>query len=111
MSLSRRESLPFDEHIPQALLAEMQTKVELDSNAESHRVSHHRTLAPRTTPPSLVVDTSGDALMAAAVPAPKGSERNLAEIVSSLHSSNACDLDARGKGGGRGRKREVKKSH
>ena len=77
-------------------------------------MSYHRTLALRTKSPS-VVDSGGDALMAAmSVPVsqecPGG---NLADMVSSLQQQvlalqsdrgKAGDIDALGKGGGKGTK-------
>ena len=109
---------------PPDLLAEMQTRVELDSYASSldfvsRRVSHHRTLVQRAKVPALV-NASGDALMAAmSAPAPAAAARpaeppsGLAEAVRNIQQqllallpdgAYAGDLDALGKGGGKGKK-------
>ena len=119
----RQHWMALDELVPQSLLAEMQTKIELDSYSArldfvSRRVSYHRTMAQRLKIPAQV-DASGDALMAAmSVPVPSGSSEGspgaLAETVSALQQqlfaiqsdlkSNAGDLDALGKGGNKGKK-------
>ena len=86
----RQHWMALDELVPQSLLAEMQTKVELDSYAARlefvcRRVSYHRTLAQRTKSTS-VVDSGGDALMAA-MSAPVSQESsggNFADMVSSF---------------------------
>ena len=86
----RQHWMALDELVPQSPLAEMQTKVELDSCAARlefvcRQVSHHKTLAHRTKSPPLV-DSGGDAFMAAtSVPdSQECSGGNLADMVSSL---------------------------
>ena len=104
--------MALHELVPQSLLAEMQTKVELASCAARLEFvcrsdSYHRTLAQRTKFPS-VVDSGGDALMAAMsdVVPQQSSGGNLADVVSSLQQQVlalqsdqgiAGDIDALGK--------------
>ena len=118
-STERQHWMALHELVPQSQLAEMQTKVELDSFAtrlefECRRESYHSTLAQRTKFPS-VVDSGGDALMAAMSVAvhQESSGGNLADVVSSLQQhvlalqsdqGSAGDIDARGKGGGKEKK-------
>ena len=115
--------MSLDELVPLDLLAEMQTRVELDNYASrvdfvSRRVSHHRTLAQRAKAPA-PVDASGDALMAAMSASPPATGRpsdsigTLAEAAHTMQQQllallpdygNAGDLDALGKNGGKGKK-------
>jgi hypothetical protein len=109
--------MALDELMPAELLAEVQSRPELDTYAARldyvcRRVAHHRTLAQRAKPAP--VDPSGDALMAAtSVPAaaPASSDSVAATLKLIQEQLNALsnwgggsDLDALGKGKGTGKK-------
>ena len=112
----RQHWMALDELVQADMLAEMQTRVELDTYVArldfvSRRVSHHRTLAQRSKEPALV-DASEDALMAA-MSAPTSSSdpiNQLAEVVPDMQQKlqtfwpDAGDLDALGKTGYKGKK-------
>ena len=82
--------MALDDLMPADMLAEMQTRVELDTfvarlDFVSRRVSHHRTLAQRSKEPALV-DASKVALMAAMLAPTSSSDpiNQLAEVVRNM---------------------------